>query len=120
MIKKIALSIAMAISPLVASADWMKCTATESGDMDKTRIYLACKETHSSGANVFALPVGSTDFDRGRAARFFAITQTALVSGKPLGIYFDANKTNLNTPLNASINCTGPCRVVDSFNLYLN
>jgi hypothetical protein len=117
MIKKIIIGATIIASPLTASAAWMKCTVDNVADFDKLKLQLMCKESTLDGSvnvSTFAIGYGSTASETARAARFFTMAQTALVSGKPMGIYFTQSATN------ASINCTGTCRVIDAFQMYLN
>lgn len=117
MIKKLIIGATIVVSPLAASANWMKCTVDNLADFDKVRVQLSCKETTLDGSVVvgtFAIPYGSTAVDTAKTARFFTMAQTALASGKAMGIYFAPGATN------SSIFCTGGCRIVDSFQLYSN
>lgn len=106
---------AIVVSPLSASAAWMKCTVDSVAELDKLRLQLMCKESVSdAGVSVstFAIGYGSTATETARAARFFTMAQTALASGKPLGVYFTSGAVS------SAINCTGTCRVIDGFQLY--
>lgn len=115
MLKKLFVVVGVSLVPVIASADWHKCFVTEVGQMDKKRIYVACKtnSSDSSGAITrFAVSIGSTDLEREKGNRLFTMGQTALVSGRPMGLYWPAGARN------TTINCINDCRVLDDFNLY--